>query len=1111
MKTKSLIQKILTLALLSGIAFNLPAQIDLTIRGYVFSNNAPLPGWPVSIVNLPGTVSFSDTAYTNSFGLYSITVPGGGTSPDKQWRVSSYDQCNGTFVSDTVSNCNGNNSSVTADGMLMRTDTAFNSCFTDRVTPVQSTASWTLSDWVPVAATLSYTVTNISVTASNYSFTKQELCTFCIPPACYFTNIYNDTLTTGFFKKIYDASSGMIYISAVAANVPLFIKLDGSGNVLVAKQYNVNCTNTGSMERAPNGDFIFTGTSVNSFYVMRLDTLGNVLWAKDFSSSGRDWFPFVVRSSGDSYFIGCWHSPGTTRDDATFMRIDGNGNILWTKKFDSPLDDQILDIVSDGNGGCLFTGEMIDAGDSVKLFLGNLDTSGNTLWLKKVNGVDAEGGWGIIRTLDGGYALNGRCGQSANTVSSVFLLKLDSSLGISWLNKIDIIANNNLNMPTPLVQDKYGSYYIPANTTLADGTIKGQVIKYDDSGNYLWSKTLDYISDNGGGFSMVNTNGTPDNIIVIGSSFQHPVGTGTECSPGFTILNTCTQPCNAAFSHAVTGTTVAFTNTSQGSNLSYQWTFGDSSSSQQFSPTHLYSQSATYTACLSISNNSGCIDTSCATIVTGSTACSASFTYTMIGNTVAFSSTSSNASAYLWDFGDSSSSTSSNPTHTFANGIYNVCMVISNVSGCSDTSCTTLSFIPCSILAGNTGVVSNSLTICSGDSIQFQAFGGISYAWFPAIGLSTAVVANPSAAPVANTTYTVVIHYSANCPDTSFTVNVVVDQNCVWPGDANDDGIADNLDVLAIGIGYGISGFTRPNASTNWEGQPSPDWLLQLAGGANLKHVDCDGSALIDSSDVSAISLNYGLTHQKSGGSPEKMIDPDLYLEFPQDSFSTGDTVTGTINLGTVTTPVSNIYGIAFSLLYDQNIIDSGSIHIDFTNSWIAPASRVSLAKDVFAASRVDIGHSRTDHNNVSGYGVLADVSFVIQDNIDGKDFLILPFEIQFEDVTAIDKDEAPLNLSANGDTLFVKDEISGITPADAQHNVRIFPNPASGEITILSDFAIAEYSLMDLAGKEIIYKKVGNNHRHSIDMSVLEPGSYFVNLKSADHYTICRKIVVCR
>ncbi|RYE19945.1 MAG: T9SS type B sorting domain-containing protein, partial [Sphingobacteriales bacterium] len=62
-------------------------------------------------------------------------------------------------------------------------------------------------------------------------------------------------------------------------------------------------------------------------------------------------------------------------------------------------------------------------------------------------------------------------------------------------------------------------------------------------------------------------------------------------------------------------------------------------------------------------------------------------------------------------------------------------------------------------------VVSKSAndTICSTQSAQLSASGGISYSWTPASTLNNANIANPIAMPSATTTYTVIVTGSNNC------------------------------------------------------------------------------------------------------------------------------------------------------------------------------------------------------------------------------------------------------------------------------------------------------------------------------------------------------------
>jgi len=69
-----------------------------------------------------------------------------------------------------------------------------------------------------------------------------------------------------------------------------------------------------------------------------------------------------------------------------------------------------------------------------------------------------------------------------------------------------------------------------------------------------------------------------------------------------------------------------------------------------------------------------------------------SFTYNINNLTVAFVNTSTNATSYEWQFGDSQTSTLTNPNHTYSvAGVYTVTLIASNNNG-SDSSVKTITF-----------------------------------------------------------------------------------------------------------------------------------------------------------------------------------------------------------------------------------------------------------------------------------------------------------------------------------------------------------------------------------------------------------------------------------
>ncbi len=111
-----------------------------------------------------------------------------------------------------------------------------------------------------------------------------------------------------------------------------------------------------------------------------------------------------------------------------------------------------------------------------------------------------------------------------------------------------------------------------------------------------------------------------------------------------------------------------------------------------------------YTICATITTSTGCSATSCQDIVVeqdglgggDSTDCFlwASFFMTTSGTTATFNDISFNGNdvgginSWAWDFGDDNTSTDQNPIHTYTEeGLYVVCLTVTNDDGCTSTSC----------------------------------------------------------------------------------------------------------------------------------------------------------------------------------------------------------------------------------------------------------------------------------------------------------------------------------------------------------------------------------------------------------------------------------------
>ncbi|MBL0070804.1 MAG: T9SS type A sorting domain-containing protein [Bacteroidetes bacterium] len=334
----------------------------------------------------------------------------------------------------------------------------------------------------------------------------------------------------------------------------------------------------------------------------------------------------------------------------------------------------------------------------------------------------------------------------------------------------------------------------------------------------------------------------------------------------------------------------------------------------------------------------------------------------------------------------------------------------------------------------------------------------------------------------------------------------------VWPGDANYDLVADNTDILNIGLAYGYTGPVRAGASLAWVAQPATDWSAQFANGANLKHADTDGNGVVDTDDTTAVSLNYGLTHpfRLSAPSTSLLPAPEMYVVTNPDTASLSDTVIVEVYLGTSTLPVDSIYGIAFTLNYDTALVSPSYFNADFTGCWMGTPSvdLITFSHNNYSSGSMDFAIVRTDQSNVNGFGLLNRLGIVIVDNVGAK--VTLPLTLS--NVTAITASEYLLALSLASDSVLIDTTGTvGFNEIAADYNnLIVYPNPANDYVQVYGDmngeFAVEIYNQFGV----LVYSNIYNNANFRVPVTTLSQGVYFMNVKGPKGRT-ARKIDIIR
>ena len=173
--------------------------------------------------------------------------------------------------------------------------------------------------------------------------------------------------------------------------------------------------------------------------------------------------------------------------------------------------------------------------------------------------------------------------------------------------------------------------------------------------------------------------------------------------------------------------TVQFTNLSQFSD-GYTWQFGDSATSAEESPSHIYDKAGQFSPQLIARNGNGCADTLVKLnlillgppIINGFRGLPVSHCLPYTIQPKAFVSTPEPIATYHWDFGNGDVSGEASPSYTYTTqGTYNITLSLQTQSGCTDT------FVVRNAVSVGDSIVPDFTVdkniACGSDSIQFTA------------------------------------------------------------------------------------------------------------------------------------------------------------------------------------------------------------------------------------------------------------------------------------------------------------------------------------------------------------------------------------------------------
>jgi len=213
------------------------------------------------------------------------------------------------------------------------------------------------------------------------------------------------------------------------------IRSDKNGNTIWTKSFGGTGVDNGHLViSALDGGFLMLGET-NSFgaggwdyYLVKMDANGNYQWSKTYGGTGDD-NGWDIKATTDSCYVlaGYTTSFGAGNEDVYVIKINRNGDVLWSRTYGNTSNDIGLAIKQTEDGGFVITGETTPVGsDSADVYLVKTDQYGLPEWSSTFGGLGDDGSQSVEQTADKGYFISGYTNSFGAGDWDFYLIKTDS-------------------------------------------------------------------------------------------------------------------------------------------------------------------------------------------------------------------------------------------------------------------------------------------------------------------------------------------------------------------------------------------------------------------------------------------------------------------------------------------------------------------------------------------------------------------------------------------------------------------------------------------------------------------------------------------------------------
>jgi len=321
-----------------------------------------------------------------------------------------------------------------------------------------------------------------------------------------------------------------------------------------------------AMCRTPDGGYLLSGLVFDpdvSAQFFRTDSLGNLIWSRRYGGDSSYAVAYDVTPTQDGGYlaVGYIAPMGPPWDsDIYLIRLNENGDTLWTKTWGTPDNDKAHSLKLLSDSGFIVAGYRQYSSNPWDMYVLRLDENGDTLWTRTYITLDTDACRVIEVMPDGGFVLAGwgnivRINALGDTLWTKDVSSLDIAIYDVFVTQNgDVIATGNADVGGPWFSNFFLARFTDSGDTVWTRIYEGEYDAYamsiapapgggyvitgsgepecegmdyftdvyswrtDEDGNVLWSgcynlterdEPVDIIATSDGGYTIAGQTHTP--------------------------------------------------------------------------------------------------------------------------------------------------------------------------------------------------------------------------------------------------------------------------------------------------------------------------------------------------------------------------------------------------------------------------------------------------------------------------------------------------------------------------------------------------------------------------------------------------------------------------